>query len=648
MAQTRLGKILEQEYKSNGLISGTTSALGKRALEKMDIRNSLFGGTGLGSILGRKIFGKGYSATRGVNSGISSASQDLSSSSNTQLDELNANARITAKNTLALPSMARDMHLIKKNIMQLVKLQGGTPTTKAGDWFSRQSAREAAFESKFGGKNAPVQVTGNNKEVKGGTGSLLLSLFGGLSSALMPLISVAGMVATAMAGMGKVIFKILGRIVGSKLGKLLGLTAATVGLASYLGGDEEGDTQTKLSQDNKKGFWDTAGDVAGNSVGAYMDYQGIKAGRALGSKVPKFTMTDKGVLKNSENKLVSAKKLGGGGKLADVAEKIRVFAVKAGKKGWGPRITQKLTARLGKWVAFKAATMFASFAAAPFTAGFSFLITIVSTLMLIKDLYDIYDAIFGENGIEKQLEDEDSGEKNTSPSLFSSDVDSNLNTSNGPVSLPSGQNSDLTFNSLSKEEQDKFLLNQAKAEGSLKPGTVGNRHNNPGNIIAKSPTEVYPAQAKFGGVPGETITGPDGKTRTFVRFPSWEDGFNAQRDLWTRKYGDMPIQQAMNKWVDPSSTNEMNNYSSVALNGLNKKSTNAGYEALANADIAGGAVLSSYSRDVASGYRSSGGTNVVNVNNSKNVNGGQGGNIQLSAADVMDSELGKLLINRAI
>ena len=63
---SRLSQILEQEYKNMGVVSGSMSAVGKRAREKLDVRNALFSGSGVGSILGRKILGKGYSATAKV------------------------------------------------------------------------------------------------------------------------------------------------------------------------------------------------------------------------------------------------------------------------------------------------------------------------------------------------------------------------------------------------------------------------------------------------------------------------------------------------------------------------------------------------------------------------------------------------------
>ena len=56
---SRLATILQNEYKSKGIVGGAFSALGKRSLEKLDIRNALFGGSGLGSVIGQKIFGKG-------------------------------------------------------------------------------------------------------------------------------------------------------------------------------------------------------------------------------------------------------------------------------------------------------------------------------------------------------------------------------------------------------------------------------------------------------------------------------------------------------------------------------------------------------------------------------------------------------------
>ena len=222
---SKLADILQQEYKTKGLISGTASALGKSAKEKMDFKNVLFGGTGLSSILGQKIFGKGYSALDRSKK-VSDVSQEISSGSSTILQEISINSSVTAKNTLALPSMARDMFLVKKNIMQLVKLQGGTPSTKAGDWFSRQEARESAYESKFNRATKPTKME-EKKETGGGILGILGTVGSVFASLLKPLSSLTGFITTAgvaVASFGSVIFKILTKLIGSKIGKLLGLT----------------------------------------------------------------------------------------------------------------------------------------------------------------------------------------------------------------------------------------------------------------------------------------------------------------------------------------------------------------------------------------------------------------------------------------
>ena len=202
---SRLADILREEYKTKGVFSGTTSAMGKRSLEKLDIRNALFGGSGVGSAIGQKIFGKGYRAIKKRDVGGSSPTE-IGGDSGGILQEISISSKITAKNTLALPAMARDMSLVKTNIAKLVKLQGGTPQTKAGDWFGRQQAREAAFESQYSKKTSPMR-SDNKKESGGGLldwlfsgGSLLEKVIGGLIK--------GGLLVGALAALGEGIKKL--------------------------------------------------------------------------------------------------------------------------------------------------------------------------------------------------------------------------------------------------------------------------------------------------------------------------------------------------------------------------------------------------------------------------------------------------------
>ena len=273
---SRLAEILKQEYQTKGVFGGAASALNKRAKEKMDIRNSLFGGSGLGSIIGRKVFGKGYSAISSDKSKVSNVSEAISSGSNSILQEVSISSKITAKNTLAMPAMARDMHLMKQNMIKLVKLQGGTPTTKAGDFFSRQSAREAAFENKFNKPASPSKV--EQKKEGGGFLSGLLSILGAVGSVfksiLAPLSSLSGVLAMAglaAATFGKSIWKILGFLAKTRIGKILGLGALAFGAAgAFAGGDEASIDPTETSPGNTTGESGISGAaIAGGAVATY-------------------------------------------------------------------------------------------------------------------------------------------------------------------------------------------------------------------------------------------------------------------------------------------------------------------------------------------------------------------------------------------
>ena len=180
----KLASILEQEYKTKGVFGGTSSALGKAALEKLDVRNALFGGSGIGSVIGTKVFGKGYSATRkrGTEKSTSPIGDTLSSAASPILQQINANMKMTAKNSMSLPMMARDMNLTKLNIMKLVKSSGGKPTHGHDRFWKNSKGRDSAYNNTIGkmmgGSGGGV---GGDSLVGGGLGgaSGLESVIGG-------------------------------------------------------------------------------------------------------------------------------------------------------------------------------------------------------------------------------------------------------------------------------------------------------------------------------------------------------------------------------------------------------------------------------------------------------------------------------------
>jgi len=208
---SKLADILKNEYKSKGILTGAASAIGKKTLEKLDIRNALFGGSGIGSVLGRKIFGKGYSATSSKISPTSSIqSSQTSGVDNALLQAINQNATITAKNTMGIPMMARDMNVMRQNVVKLVKLQGGTPSTKADMFFSKAKEREAMYESAME-KNKPTkfgQKANDDPDKKGFIGKLLeygTFLFAGLKAILS---KIPDMLSSVVGGALKTIMNI--------------------------------------------------------------------------------------------------------------------------------------------------------------------------------------------------------------------------------------------------------------------------------------------------------------------------------------------------------------------------------------------------------------------------------------------------------
>lgn len=48
-----------------------------------------------------------------------------------------------------LPIMAKDISLMKTNMVKLVRIQGGTPATKASEFFARAAGRENAYEARY-------------------------------------------------------------------------------------------------------------------------------------------------------------------------------------------------------------------------------------------------------------------------------------------------------------------------------------------------------------------------------------------------------------------------------------------------------------------------------------------------------------------
>ena len=654
---SRLAEILKQEYKSNGAVGGLASAAGKRIREKLDVRNVLFGGTGVGALIGRKIFGKGYSAIGDKSQNdLSAKTAPLLAEQTSKLDIISVNSQITAKNSMALPSMARDMNLMKLNIFKLVKLQGGIANTNKTDIFWQKSKlREAEYEKQFNKSNSsPSRMDGGKTpQSSGGIAGMFSGTIGSIIETLWKFKGeIVGVLAIggSIWGLAKLLGKAFDWLRDSSLGKMLGLSTMDATGRKNAANDPRtianqssttGDRSFKNPFDvNWSNVGSKAGDVVSNVGGVALDAVGLRAGvKMLPSdkfKMVGGTLAEK-TAEGKAGKLKSAKQIAGNGKLGDILEKLRKFAVESGKKGWGPRITQKLTAKLGGAIAAKCATMFASLAAAPFSAGISLLITIVSAAWLIKDIYDIYDAICGPGGIWDELTEEDKGKTSPSP----------VNNTNAPSISPSNvtSTSGITMEQIGNAEGGKMgydAANKGKA-GDMPNGMPGLSSKKVGEVMKLQSEKQLFAAGKYQIIPdtlnGLVREGVISMNDTFDK-ATQDKAFKALFDRRIRIAGADPIRQQFELSKEFASVaNPYTGQSYYAGVGNNKAS-------IMGASSSAGSALASNSQSMESIVRQmmAGGTTVNNITN--NNNGGtnqQQAPVTIAAADVMDTDFGKLL-----
>jgi hypothetical protein len=177
--------VKQQRQQGSGILSSVGSAAAGSVRESLDIRNALFSSGSFLNTLFPNV--KGFKAGNNVGKGkspslLSGSGSDLSS---TKLDQIGENTKIAAKNSLVLPSMARDMNVMRQNIVKLVKLQGGTASTKADMFFMKAGEREAAYENQIGGSKQSTSPTKASDEGgSGGIKSFLMKLLGGLLAVL--------------------------------------------------------------------------------------------------------------------------------------------------------------------------------------------------------------------------------------------------------------------------------------------------------------------------------------------------------------------------------------------------------------------------------------------------------------------------------
>jgi len=269
---TDLVKAQRQSGKS--VIGSLSAAYNQQNMQKYDPRNALFNRSGMMTALFPGL--KGYQAeTISSKSPTSLLSQQGGANSPSVMSSIARDARISARNSMALPSIAR-------NMAQLVRISGGTPAK----YFERAGQRESAYEGKFGGgkKGLPGLgkaggggggIMGMLGGALGGVGSLLGSAVGGIASVAG---SILGGIGSLLGGAASGIFGVLSSALGG-MGFVGILAAGAIGFVLYqiyksldfskLGGGL-GDAFSGIRESLSKIFGDVD-NATGGKLGKFVD-----------------------------------------------------------------------------------------------------------------------------------------------------------------------------------------------------------------------------------------------------------------------------------------------------------------------------------------------------------------------------------------
>jgi len=199
-----------QKNQGKGVIGSLSGAVGQATLQKIDPRNYLFNRRGTLATLFPGL--KGYQSKTSSDKISSGASGGFSSGQveviGNKLDQLSAQMSITSKNSMSLPMMARDMNVMRQNIVKLVKAQGVKPAQKADAFFMRAGDREKAYESQYGKKaTSPTPMASPGKKEDGSLLGTLITTVGNIISTTLTqgLKSISDIVVGALNSVAEII-----------------------------------------------------------------------------------------------------------------------------------------------------------------------------------------------------------------------------------------------------------------------------------------------------------------------------------------------------------------------------------------------------------------------------------------------------------
>lgn len=236
---TTLSKLIKKRRDAGGSVAGSLAyGVKERLKEKIDPRQ-FFNQSGILTALfpGLRAYKSGR---KPISSGGLSTSLDKLTAppvpmSQPILDSIQFNTKLSAKNSMVLPAMHRDINVLRQNIIKLVKLKGGKATNKADAWFMNAQNQEASYESKLS-KKSPSKI---EKPVTDA------SVLDSQTDIVKPI--VAGAVSGVVAGVGKDVIKSTVVRLAPLMFSWSAVPLAAMALVSQQAGDANmGDTQQGL------------------------------------------------------------------------------------------------------------------------------------------------------------------------------------------------------------------------------------------------------------------------------------------------------------------------------------------------------------------------------------------------------------------
>lgn len=230
-------ELVRKRRQSGGTVGGSLSyGLRERAKETFDPRR-IFKQDGLLTALFPKLRAYKSGKVGDIKKSSSKLLTPEISSTEPLLDSIQQDTKLSAKNSMVLPAIHRDVNVIRQNIIKLVKLKGGQPTNKADMWFMKASTMEAAYENRTPNRGKPKTTpTKENKEDKpteekqdDGFFKAIMDKFSGLGSSILKIGAFVTGIAGAVTWIGSKLIGLIRFLSGipllGKLAGALGLTA---------------------------------------------------------------------------------------------------------------------------------------------------------------------------------------------------------------------------------------------------------------------------------------------------------------------------------------------------------------------------------------------------------------------------------------